>query len=310
MGTALIVYNCFFTLTRYKRISELSDYLTRIHNGDYHLDVRDYQEGELSILKSEIYKVTLRLVEQNELLLNDKRYLADALSDIAHQLKTPLTSMSVMADLLSSGSLPEEKKIEFTHNIDRQVERMRWLVTSLLKMSKLDAQAVQFKEEVVSIKKLINSSLEPLLIPIDLKNINVVVNGDESADYIGDYSWSTEAVTNIIKNCIEHTQENGTIQIEYTKNNIYSQISIKDNGEGIDDSDIDHIFERFYRGKNSSSDSVGVGLALAKQIIKRQNGSIHVLSTMGKGTTFIIKIYKVTKLSPNMSSESHSNLLI
>ncbi|WP_167958988.1 sensor histidine kinase [Anaerosporobacter faecicola] len=291
-----------FTKARYRKISQLSDYLCRIYMGEYSLDVRDYEEGELSVLKSEIYKLTLRMVEQNELLIKDKRYLADALSDISHQLKTPLTSISVMADLLESDQLEEDKRLDFARNIHTQVERMRWLVISLLKLSKLDANAIEFKQEIISLKELVKESLKPFQIISELKNIEVKVGGDDYAECKGDFSWLLEAISNIIKNCFEHTNTNGHIEINYVQNALYLQITIIDNGEGIDEEDLPHLFERFYKGKNANPDSIGIGLALAKQIIIGHNGSIHVISEKGVGTRFIIKLYKVTEMSPKMSS--------
>jgi signal transduction histidine kinase len=302
LGTSITLYAIIFTKIRYKKINELSEYLYRIYMGEYTLDVRDYKEGELSILKSEIYKLTLRMIEQNELLLKDKTYLADALSDITHQLKTPLTSISMMADLLATDHIDDVKRLEFTKNIHTQVERMRRLVVSLLKMSKLDAKAVELKQEPILLRDLVEQTMEPFRIIEELKEIKVHIEGDDEASCMGDFPWLQEAVSNVLKNCLEHTERQGNIHIHYSQNAIYSQISITDSGEGIDEEDLPHIFERFYKGKNANSDSVGIGLALAKQIITGHNGSIHIISEKEKGSKFIIKLYKVTKLSPNMSS--------
>ncbi|MDD3851207.1 MAG: histidine kinase dimerization/phospho-acceptor domain-containing protein, partial [Firmicutes bacterium] len=151
----LIGCSLYFTALRYREMEKLSGYLRRISGGDYSLDVRDNREGELSILKNEIYKVTLMLSRQSTLLQRDKIRLTDAISDISHQLKTPLTSMLVMTDLLSDAKLPEDKRIEFTLNIRIQLERMEWLVSSLLKLSKIDAETVRFKEEKVAVKDLV-----------------------------------------------------------------------------------------------------------------------------------------------------------
>lgn len=301
LGASITLYAIIFTKVRYKKINELSDYLYRIYMGEYTIDVRDYKEGELSILKSEIYKLTLRMVEQNELLLRDKTYLADALSDITHQLKTPLTSISMMADLLATDNIDDVKRLEFTKNISTQVERMRLLVVSLLKMSKLDAKSVELKQEPIMLYELVEQSIEPFRIIEELKEIKVHIEGDKKASCMGDFPWLQEAISNVIKNCFEHTGMQGKIHIHYSQNAIYSQITIADSGQGIDEEDLPHIFERFYKGKNANQDSVGIGLALAKQIIIGHNGSIHIISEKGKGSKFIIKLYKVTKLSPNMS---------
>lgn len=302
LGASITLYAIAFTKVRYRKINELADYLYQIYMGDFTLDVRDYKEGELSILKSEIYKLTLRMVEQNELLLKDKTYLADALSDITHQLKTPLTSISMMADLIAADHIEDMRRLEFTKHIHTQVERMRLLVTTLLKMSKLDAKAVELKQEPIVLCELIEQSREPFRIIEELKEIKVHIDGDKEASCMGDFPWLQEAISNVLKNCFEHTKVKGWIEIQYWQNAIYSQITITDDGEGIDEEDLPHVFERFYKGKNANPDSVGIGLALAKQIITGHNGSIHIISEKGKGSKFIIKLYKVTKLSQSMSS--------
>lgn len=302
LGASITLYAIAFTKVRYRKINELADYLYQIYMGDFTLDVRDYKEGELSILKSEIYKLTLRMVEQNELLLKDKTYLADALSDITHQLKTPLTSISMMADLIAADHIEDMRRLEFTKHIHTQVERMRLLVTTLLKMSKLDAKAVELKQEPIVLSELIERSMEPFRIIEELKDIKVHIDGDKEASCMGDFPWLQEAISNVLKNCFEHTKVKGRIEIQYSQNAIYSQITITDDGEGIDEGDLPHVFERFYKGKNANPDSVGIGLALAKQIITGHNGSIHIISEKGNGSRFIIKLYKVTKMSQNMSS--------
>ncbi|WP_411747405.1 sensor histidine kinase, partial [Psychrobacillus psychrotolerans] len=205
----LITCSLVFTRWRYTEIGNLSSYLRQISNGNYTLDVRDNQEGELSILKNDIYKVTLMLSEHSALLQHDKVQLTNAISDISHQLKTPLTSMTVMADLLSEPELPPEKRREFTRNIRIQLERIGWLVSSLLKFSKIDAGTVQFKKDSISVRTLFQKSLEPVLIPMDIKEQTVSIKGDDAVSFLGDLNWTAEAVINILKNCVEHTPEGG-----------------------------------------------------------------------------------------------------
>lgn len=285
---------CFFLLTkrRYKEIERLSAYLRCICGGEYSLDIRDNEEGELSILKNEIYKVTLMLSKQGELLKEEKKQLANALADISHQLKTPLTSMMVMTDLLSGDSLQREKRIEFTKNIEVQLERMEWLLTSLLKLSKIDAGTVVFKKEKLFVSELIKKAMEPLMIPMEIKEQKLVIEGSEKAAFIGDLSWSTEAIINIVKNCIEHTPDGGVISIFFSENPLYTEILISDTGIGIDKEDLPYVFKRFYKGKNASEESVGIGLAMAKSIIVGQKGDVSVMSKKGEGTRFAIKFYK------------------
>ncbi|WP_236898651.1 sensor histidine kinase [Clostridium beijerinckii] len=290
----LFVSSFWFIKREYGELEKLSGYLRRICNGEYSLDIRDNEEGELSILKNEIYKVTLMLSKQGELLKKEKMQLADAISDISHQLKTPLTSMRVMSDLLSNNDLEAEKRIEFTNNIEMQLDRMQWLLTSLLKLSKIDAGTVSFKKDRVAVSELIRKSTEPLLIPIEIKNQTLVIEGGSKVSFIGDLYWTTEALINIIKNCIEHTGEDGRISIFFDENPLFTEIKILDNGSGIEKEDLPYIFKRFYKGKNAGEDSVGIGLAMAKTIVTSQNGDINVSSRKNEGTCFIIKFYKVT----------------
>ena len=256
------------------------------------MDLRDNVEGELSALKNDIYKVTVMLAHQADLLQKDKLYLADTLADISHQLKTPLTSMMVMTDLLEQPDLPAEKRREFTGHIRSQLQRMEWLISSLLKLSKLDAGTIRFKKEQVFLPKLIEKATEHLMLLMDVKQQTLVLDGDSQTYFLGDPDWSAEAMTNLIKNCIEHTPSGGTIHIQYESSILATQIIISDTGEGVSKEDLPHIFERFYKGKNSSRDSVGIGLAMAKNIIQRQNGTIEATSEIGKGMTFTIKFYR------------------
>jgi signal transduction histidine kinase len=292
--TSVLLIGCclLFTRWRYREIEKLSGYLRQISSGNYSLDVRDNQEGELSILKNDIYKVTLMLSEQRLLLQEDKIKLTNAISDISHQLKTPLTSMTVMADLLSDPDLDVEKRIEFTRKISLQLDRIGWLVSSLLKFSKIDAGTIQFKKDSIKVKKLVQKSMVPILIPMDIKEQRILIEGEDATSFIGDCNWTTEAMINILKNCVEHTPAGGEITISFAENTLFTEIVITDNGKGIPKAEIPYIFKRFYKGTNANEDSVGIGLALAQSIITEQNGTIDVVSEVGKGTQFRIKFYK------------------
>jgi signal transduction histidine kinase len=294
LSTAFLLIACslLFTRWRYREIARLSQYLRKINTGNYSLDIRDNQEGELSILKNDIYKVTLMLTEQSKLWQQEKLRLTDVIADISHQLKTPLTSMLVMADLLSDSKLPEAKRSEFTHKIVLQLERIDWLVSSLLKLSKIDAGTAVFKKELVRVPELLEKAIEPLLIPMDIKEQSISLKGEESVSFIGDLKWSQEAFINILKNCVEHTPAGGSIDVSYTENALFTEIVIADNGSGIPKEDLPYIFKRFYKGKNAGDDSVGIGLAMAHSIISSQNGIIEVKSQEGEGTKFTIKFYK------------------
>lgn len=282
----------FYTKQRYDSIKKLSEYFYKIYSGGEISDVQDYTEGELSILKDDILKMTVALQEKNDLLKKDKNYLTETLSNISHQLKTPLTSMFMMADLMSEPELPQEKREEFLNNLINQLKRIEWLVTSLLKLSRIDAEAVEFKREKTTMPELVLKAIEPLQIPIEIKNINIQIISENSINMILDINWTVEAILNIIKNCIEHTPEGGIIQIECKDTSVYALLIIKDDGEGIASEDMPHIFKRFYKGKNAEADSVGIGLAMAKTILTNQNAKVELSSKEGEGSEFRIKFYK------------------
>lgn len=290
MGIALIISFSVHTKNRYKKISELNDYLSLICSGNYNLDIVDNSEGELSILKNNLYKVMVLLRSSNDALKNDKVFLSDSLADISHQLKTPLTSIMVITDLLKNET-NEEKRKEFVGIIESQCEKMKWLITTLLKFSKLDAGTVDFIIEKISVTALINESLKPFMLTMDLKQIDLVKKIEEF-DIKADKNWSIEALENIIKNCIEHTHNGGKLNICTSQTTLYNKIIIKDNGVGISERDLPHVFERFYCGKNAANDSVGIGLALSQAILKKQNAAISVKSSKEEGTEFEIKFYK------------------
>lgn len=280
----------FFTRWRYRQLSRLAAYLKKINSGDYALDVRDNTEGELSILKSEVYKTTVMLRERNHMLARDKAVLETALSDISHQLKTPLTSMLMMTDLLCDSDLPEQQRRTFTARIRSQLERIQWLVSALLKLSRLDAKAVDFKKDGVSAAAMIEKASAPLLIPMELKEQALVIK-DNGASLCCDAGWTAEALLNILKNCVEHTPQGGEIAITCEVNPLYTQLQIKDSGGGIPEEDLPYIFSRFYRGKNAADDSIGIGLAMAAAIVGEQGGTLDAHSTTG-GSVFTIRFPK------------------
>lgn len=276
-----------------KKIEEITRYIEEINNRNYKLYIEDNTEDELSILKNEIYKTTVMLKEIAENSKQDKINLKDSLSDISHQLKTPLTSIVIMLDnILDNQSMDKDMRNEFLKDIKREIININFLVISLLKLSKLDASSVSFINKDEHIIDIVEESLKNVSVICDLKNIKINVTGDNSAIINCDMKWQIEALTNIIKNCIEHSKYNSSIDINFEENKMYSKIEIKDYGVGIDKKDLPHIFERFYKGKNSSNDSVGIGLALAKSIIDKNNGYITVESKLDEGSKFTIKYFK------------------
>lgn len=278
---------------RDRKINQITQYINQIKNRKYDLDINENSEDELSNLKNELYKITIMLKEESEISKKDKDNLKMSVEDISHQLKTPLTSITIMLDNLKDNlNMNENTKQKFIFEISKQIDWINWLVISMLKLSKLDANVVQFYEEKINLKKFIEEIIKNLEIPIEIKNQQIIIEGNESASFVGDYKWQQEAVTNIIKNCIEHNKENGKIYIKYEENTLFTKITIRDEGEGMTKEDLKHIFERFYKGKNSSENSVGIGLALAKNIIEKNNGMISCKSELDKGTEFVIKYMK------------------
>lgn len=275
----------------YEDIKDMTDYVYNSSEGVRFEMKNRNQDGQIGLLKTELIKMTNILKEKVELLNNEKIFLNNTISDISHQLKTPMTSLVILNDLMYE-DLPQETKIEFLDKIKSQLNRMEWLVKSMLKLSKVEAKVIDFEKKEVKIKELIKRSVAPSLIPMEIKNIELSISGDDNTSYIGDINWSSEAFVNIIKNCIEHTPQGGKINISYDENPIYCEVVIKDSGEGIDKKDLPHIFKRFYKGKASKEDSVGIGLAMSKSIIESQNGDIYVNSEKNQGTEFHIIFHK------------------
>ena len=292
LSLLLMLIFCISTYKRYQRISSLANDINQVLHGDSSIDFDHYSEGELSILHSEIYKMTVRLREQQQKLINDKKYLADSLADISHQIRTPLTSINLLVERLSAFGLTDECRHQLTNELYELLDRIDWLITTLLKISKLDAGAVQFNKEMFSLEMLINKSCAPLLIPIELRGQELIIRTD--GNFYGDPAWTSEAVGNIVKNCMEHTPDGGRIEINAAENALYSEIVIKDNGTGVSAEDLPHIFERFYKGKDSDGKSFGIGLALSRMIIAGQKGTVKAENRKNAGAMFTIRFYKGT----------------
>lgn len=276
-----------------KEIDEITKYLEAINNKNYTLKIDENSEDELSILKNELYKVTVMLRENASNSLKDKINLKIALEDISHQLKTPLTSILIILDnLIDNPEMDYQTRVEFLHDLKRESIIIQSLIQSILKLSKFDSNTVQFIKQDIYLKQIVDEAIKNTESLADLKNIKINVEGNKKIKLNCDLLWQTEAVTNILKNCIEHSSENTKIDIKYNNNSVYSYITITDYGEGISKEDIPHIFERFYRGKNSANESIGIGLSLSKTIIESNNGIITVESNNNK-TTFTIKYFKL-----------------
>ena len=301
MGVLVLTASIFFLLLtvlnarrRYKRIGALADEIDRIlHGGDsFRLD--RFSEGELSILESELSKMTATLRQQAETLETDKLYLADSLADISHQLKTPLTSINLAVSMLSAPGLTDARRAELTRDVARSLSRMEWLVSALLKMSRLDAGTAELVREQVPVREVVNQAAAPLAIAMELRGVEFITDISDSAGFTGDPAWTAEALGNILKNAMEHTPAGGAVTVRAMENAIFTEITVQDTGVGFDPEELPHLFERFYRGKNASRDSAGIGLALARMIVVNQGGAIKAGNVPTGGARFVIRFYKST----------------
>ena len=281
----MIILGLVVTCLIYIKIKKVDDNITEILDGDYRVNIKNYDEGYISNLRNNIYKVTIKLREQNELLMKNQKYIEEVLEDISHQIKTPLTSMYTINDIVINEK-DEKIRREFLMQNRNQIERIEWLVTSLLKISRLDSGTVKLKYKKVKTKEIIKEALKPINVLIELKNIKLELDLDDSTIYV-DYHWTSEALLNIIKNACEHTHSK--IIISSSDNPIYTEIKITDDGEGISKKDLKYIFKRFYKGEHNK-DSIGIGLNMANKIITMEGGDIECV--VDNGTTFIIKLYK------------------
>lgn len=281
-----------FTCRRYEKISSLSQDIDRLLHGEENIRFDDYVEGELAVLGNEISKMTLRLLEQSEQLRKDKNYLADFLADISHQLKTPLTSLEILNAALAQEGTDEEQRSVLLQEQLSLLSRMEWLIAVLLKLSRLDAGTIEFENKTFSVGELVQQATAAFDVTLDIKNITMRISDLSEIRLCGDIKWLAEALSNVIKNCIESTPPGGQITIGAEENAMYVKLYIMDNGSGIPSEDIPHLFERFYRGKNSGKNGVGIGLSLAKTILAQQNGTIAVENQIPQGAKFTICFYK------------------
>lgn len=276
---------------RKRKIDNLITYIDNIQSKKYLLDVEDNSEDELNSLKNELYKLTVMLKEKADDSKAQREDMYRLLSDISHQLKTPLTSIQILLDNLNeSKNMDEKTRKKFIIEITKKIESMNWLIIALLKLSKLDANAVEFKKEKIDVSNMIENVVENLSIMAEIRDIQVMFDNKDIVYIQADYNWYKEAISNILKNAIEHARHNVTIKA--SENKVYTQIEIKDDGIGINKKDMKHIFDRFYKSQNSDENSIGIGLSLSKSIIEAQNGHIYVDSKDGEYTKFIIRYIK------------------
>ena len=290
LAIVLVGIHYYFSIKRYEQIARLSLSLDKVLHGSA-IRIDEQYEGELSILSDEISKMVIKLNEQTELLQKDKVRLTNAIADIFHQMRTPLTSINLSLTVLNDEHLSDDKALYYRRNIKKQLEKLQWLIETLLKMSKIDAKTAIFHRQELFVKDILTKAMEPFAIPMELKEQKLILSCTNEKIYVDD-QWTMEAFGNLIKNAMEHTPDGGTIQLIASENPLFTEIIIQDNGEGIPEEDIPYMFERFYKGKNAKPESVGIGLAFARMIITAQDGTISVRNNPNGGACFSVRFYK------------------
>ena len=279
---------------RRDKVLKLCDDIDRILRSDDHISFDEYKEGELSVLSAEIHKMTIRLREQNSELKREKQFAKEALEDISHQLRTPLTSVMMILGLMRSSDLSEKERVEYLRDLYELLARMKWLIETMLSLSRIDADAVKFARESVSCRELIKRCIETVSVTAELKGVEIRTEIEGEPEFTGDLHYTSEAVTNLLKNAIEHTPEGGTVTVAAKGSNISAEITITDTGSGIPETELPHIFERFYRSSEYTKNGFGIGLAFAKKVISAQDGSLKASNRKPHGAVFDIRFYKAT----------------
>jgi signal transduction histidine kinase len=276
------------------KVRKISAAAEKVVEGDFSVILPEDSEGDFAILGHNFNTMANRLRLSLERLKEDKIFLKNIISDISHQLKTPLSSLIMFNELmLQDTNMEDDLREGFLERNKSQLNRMEWLILNLLKMARLESGAIEFRKEKVPLIAAARKAVNALKDKAEAKKQNLVITGDNSVSFIGDGDWTAEAMINIIKNCIEHTDPGKEITIEMIETPLFSRVLIKDQGEGIDKKDLPHIFERFYKGSSTvKTESVGIGLALTRLIIEQQGGTINVSSEKGKGTRFDITFLK------------------
>lgn len=279
---------------RRDQVMKLCDDIDRILRSDDTISFDEFKEGELSVLSAEIHKITIRLREQNTGLKNEKQFAKEALEDISHQLRTPLTSVMMILGLMRSSDLTDTERVEYQRDLYELLARIKWLIETMLSISRIDADAVKFAKDAVSCRELIEKSVEMVSVMAELKGVEIRTKINEDPEFIGDMHYTSEAVVNLLKNAIEHTPEGGMVTVTANGSNISSNITIADTGEGIPEKELPHIFERFYRSSEYTKNGFGIGLAFAKKVISAQDGSLKAANHKPHGAMFDIHFYKMT----------------
>jgi len=284
----------FYFSQENKKLTELTEYIHAIYEKKYDLCLRENEEGMISRLKNELYKITVMLKEQAETSQKEKKAMGDSMADISHQIKTPMTSVLILLDNLREHTMPEETRQTFLTEIHQQIIWVNSLVISLLKLSRLESGVadIEMKLEKIPLYELFTEIKNNLSILAEAANVHVKIQNHPSIAFLGDKHWETEALTNLLKNAIEHTTSGCEVKVSFEDNFFYTGILIEDQGEGMEEEEQQRIFDRFYRGEHASPGGVGIGLSLAKKIIEKDHGTIRVKSKKGRGSVFVIRYTK------------------
>ena len=277
-ATFFVFYERLFS-QRKKAAEKLCDDVDRILHEEDRIVFDEYREGELSVLAAEIHKMTIRLREQNAALLHEKQFAKEALEDISHQLRTPLTSVMMILDLMRAPGVTEETRREYLRELYELLSRMKWLIETMLSLSRIEADAVRFAKEPVSCRALIAQSVEPVSVTAELKGVEIRTEIDGAPRFVG------------LKNAVEHTPAGGTVTVAAKGNAMATVLTICDTGDGIPEQELPHIFERFYRASEYTKNGFGIGLAFAKKVISAQNGSLKASNRTPNGAQFKISFY-------------------
>ncbi len=300
-ATVVALVGIFLLATgiRYRQIARMAAQVDALLHGERDVSFERMREGELAILASELDKMRSRLTLANEELEREK----NALADVSHQIKTPLTSLSLMTSL-TRGTLAEDGgrpgEVERLRTMERLEGRVEWLVSSLLKLARIDAGVVRFARAHVRAAELVDRAAEPLAVAFDLADVTLERDVRADAGFEGDLAWTAEALGNVLKNCLEHTPAGGCVSVRASEDALAFRLRIEDTGPGIAPEDLPHVFDRFYRGGEEDAPSevdpggVGIGLALAKSLVTAQGGSIRAGSAPGGGARFDIVFFKAT----------------
>jgi len=287
----ILVLDLIVESRRRKQIDELIEYITKVQDYTSLPEIQEITEDRFGILQSEIYKVVTLLREEYSSEHKQKTYMSEMMSDISHQFKTPLTSIQLMTELLMQPEVTDEQRLEYTAKIETQIGRITWLIRSLLTLSQLEAGVLELKSEPVDLANMMKQVAESVEIMAEVADVQLIMNIPSDIVIYGDSHWLREAFGNLVKNAVEHTGSGGYVKVSALQNNLSTTINVEDNGKGIEKQHLPHIFERFYKAGNESGNSVGIGLAIAKQIVNNHGGTIAVDSKVGKGTRFVIKLY-------------------